>query len=104
MAPIVSELAIKACHEQRFTILCDGGNDNFEKRYFGIVVQLWDNQLDKVATRFLDALVANIATGETLFQALDSVLQTCAIPWIDVIGFASNTVSIMVKKRNSVLS
>ena len=57
-----------------------------------------------VATRFLDALVVNTATGETLFQALYSVLQTHTIPWINVIGFASNTVSAMVEKRNSVFS
>lgn len=46
----------------------------------------------------------NIATGETLFQALDSTLQTRAIPWANVIGFASDTASVMVGKRNSVLS
>ena len=38
-----------------FTILCDGGNDNFEKKYFGIMVRFWDEQIKKVATRFLDA-------------------------------------------------
>ena len=46
----------------------------------------------------------NIATGETLFQALDSTLQTRAIPWANVIGFASDSASVMVGKRNSVLS
>ena len=104
LAPEVNEPVVKACHQQPFTILCDGGNDNFEKKYFGIVVWFWDNQLDKVATRFLDAPVVNIATGETLFQALDSVLQVRAIPWINVIGFASDSASVMVGKRNSVLS
>ena len=69
LAPAVNEPLIKACQEQPFTILCDGGNDNFENKYFGIMVRLWDEGLGKVTTRFLDAPVCNIATGETLFKA-----------------------------------
>ena len=51
--------------KQPFTILCDGVNDNFEKKYFGIMVRFWDEKLRKVVTRFLDAPVCNIATGES---------------------------------------
>ena len=104
LAPEVNEPVLKACRIQPFTILCDGGNDNSEKKYFGIIVRFWDNLQDKVVTRFLDAPVVNIATGETLFRALDNALQTRAIPWTNVIGFASDSASVMVGKRNSVLS
>ena len=100
----MNEPLIKACQEQPFTILCDGGNDNFEKKYFGIMVRLWDNKLGKVITRFLDASVCNIATGETLFKALEAVLEARGMPWSNVVGFASDSASVMVGKRNSVLS
>ena len=53
LAPAVNEPVIKACQEQSFTILCDSGNDNFEKKYYGIVVKFWHEKLDKVVTRFL---------------------------------------------------
>ena len=46
----------------------------------------------------------NVATGETLFNALVAVLETHNIPWKNVIGFASDSASVMVGKRNSVLS
>ena len=98
LAPAVNEPLVKACQEQPFTILCDGGNDNFEKKYFAIMVKFC---LAKVVTRFLDAPVCNIATGETLFTALSQVRN---IPWSNVIGFASDSASVMVGKRNSVLS
>lgn len=42
----------------------------------GIMVKFWDEQLRKVVTRFLDAPVCNIATGETLFKALANTLET----------------------------
>ena len=104
LAPVANEPVLTALLTQPFIILCDGGNDNFEKKYFGIMVRFWDEQIRKVATRFLDAPVCNIATGETLFNALASVLETRNIPWKNVIGFASDSASVMVGKRNSVLS
>ena len=57
-----------------------------------------------VITHFLDAPVCNIATEETLIKALEAVLEARGIPWINVIGFASDSASVMVVKRNSVLS
>ena len=90
--------------KQPFTVLCDGGIDNFEKKYFGIMVKFWDEQLRKVVTWFLDAPVCNIAIGETLFKALADTFETRQIPWKNLIGFASDSASVMVGKRNSVLS
>ena len=95
----MNEPLIKACQEQPFTILCDGGNDNFEKKYFGIMVRLWDQKYEKVVTRFLDAPVCNFATGELLFKALETVLETRGIPWINVVGFGSDSASVMVGKK-----
>ena len=91
------------CQTQPFTILCDGGNDNFEK-YFGVMVRLCDEGLRQIVVRFLDCPVCNIATGETLFQALSGVLQQRDIPWENVIGFGSDSASVMVSRRNRVLS
>ena len=71
LAPAVNEPVIKTCQEQPFTILCDGGNDNFEKR---IMVRFWHKQLDMVVTQFLDAPIVNIATAETLFRAMSDTM------------------------------
>ena len=54
--------------------------------------------------RFLDCPVVNIATGETLFEAINKILEDRAIPWENVIGFGSDSASVMVGRRNSVLS
>ena len=104
LAPAANEPVVEALRKQYFTVLCDGGNDNFEKKYFGVMVKYWDNNLDKVVTRFLDAPVCNIATGESLFNALAGALETRQVPWENLIGFASDSASVMVGKRNSVLS
>lgn len=48
--------------------------------------------------------VCNVATAETLFNALEQELVKRAIPWSNVTGYASDSASVMVGKRNSVLS
>ena len=52
-----------ACRTQAFTILSDGGNDNFMKKYFAILVRLWDDKRREAVVRFLDMPVCNVATG-----------------------------------------
>ena len=104
LAPSADDAVISACRKQKFSILCDGGNDNFNKKYFGILVRLWDDRRREVAVRFLDIPVCNIATGEILFQALATALESRAILWENCIGFASDSASVMVGRCNSVLS
>ena len=96
MAPAADDAVSKACGSQPFSIMCDGGNDQFEKKYFGIMVRYWDETCGKVVTRFLDMPVCNIATSQLLFNALEEVLMKRAIPWDNVIGFASDSASVMI--------
>ena len=76
LAPSAEEAVVSACQKQPFSILCDGGNDNFRKKYFSILVRLWDENWRKVVVHFMDCPFCNIATGETLFQALEATLQS----------------------------
>ena len=45
-----------------------------------------------------------IYTGQILFDALSTVLFERGIPWSNVVGFCSDSASVMVGRRNSVLS
>ena len=87
-----------------FSILCDGGNDKLDKKYFAIIVRYWDECLGKVVTRFLAMPVCNIATGQSLFNALEAELSSRLIPWEKAIGYALDSASVMVGIHNSVLS
>ena len=104
LGPAAESVVTRMCQNQPFTILCDGGNDNFDKKYFEVLVRLWDENARQVVVRFLDCPVVNIATGETLFEAINKILEDRAIPWENVIGFGSDSASVMVGRRNSVLS
>ena len=69
-----------------------------------MLVRLWDECVSQVVGCYLDSPVCNTATGETLFQALNKVLGDRAIPWENIIGFGSDSASVMVGRRNSVQS
>ena len=104
LAPAVNALVTEACVKGPFSILCDGGNDKWDKKYFAIIVRYWDECLSKVVTCFLAMPVCNIATGQSLFDALEAELSSRSIPWENAVGFASDSASVMVGVRNSVLS
>lgn len=95
---------IKVCQSSPFTILCDGGNDQIDKKYFAITVRLWNDAARQPVTHFLAMPVCNIATTCALFDALAHEIESRNIPWSNVIRYRSDTASVMVGIRNSVLS
>ena len=101
--PYFSKPVFTACQENPFSILCDEGTDHDDKN-FAILVRLWDDQLCKPVTRFLDMPVCNIGTAEKLFEAIDTALNVRNIPWSNVVGFESDTTNVMIGKHNSILS
>ena len=104
LAPAVNSEVIHNCQTSPFTRLCDGGNDQWDRKYFAIMVKYWDKKLCTVVTRFLAMSVCNVATAQALFDAMEGELNSHSIPWCNVIGFASDTDSVMVGAHNSVLS
>ena len=100
--PYFSKPVFTACQENPFSILCDEGTDHDDKN-FAILVRLWDDQLCKPVTRFLDMPVCNIGTAEKLFEAIDTALNVRNIPWYIVVGFESDTTNVMIGKHNSIL-
>ena len=104
LAPAMREVVDNECSSTPFTILCDGGNDRMDRKYFAILVRYWDDVVDQAVTRFLGMPTCNIATAEKLFEALDTTMENRGLPWNNVVGFASDSASVMVGVHNSVLS
>ena len=100
--PHFTEPIVKMCRQTAFSILCDEGNDSNDKN-FTILVRLWDKNLGKPMTRFLDMPICNIGTGEKLFELINKSLSDRQIAWSNVAGFESDTANVMIGKHNSVL-
>ena len=80
------------------------GNDQDVRKIFAIMVRYWDESERCAITKFLTMPVCNVATGENMFNALSMEMYSRNISWSNVIGYASDTASVMVGKNNSVLS
>ena len=104
LAPAMREEVVHACCSSAFTILCDGGNDHFDKKYFTVLVRYWDDKVNHVVTQFLAMPVCNKADAEHLFDALNTAMEEHDIPWQNVVGYASDTPNVMVGAHNSELS
>ena len=50
LAPALREEVVSACRSSPFIILCDGGNDQVDKKYFAVLVRYWDDKVNHVAT------------------------------------------------------
>ena len=66
----LNDVVVKACKRSPFSILCDGGNDQLDKKYFAILVCYWEDITNQVVTRFQALPVCNISTSQALFDAL----------------------------------
>ena len=104
LAPVLNADVITSCQSSPFSVLCDGGNDQTDRKFFGILVRYWDQFQRQAVTRFLALPVCNIATAEALFEALSNEVDSRGIPWSNMIGYGSDSASVMVSAHNSVLS
>ena len=101
LAPALNENVIKACASSPFTtILCDGSNDQDVRKYFAIMVRFWDESAHCAISQFLAMPVCNVDTAQAMFD-LSKELECHKIPWSNVIGYTSDTASVMVGKNNS---
>ena len=102
--PSLKMLLLKACASSPFTILCDGGYDQDVRKYFAIMVRFWDESAHSAISQFLAIPVCNVATAQVMFDVLYKKLECHKSPWSNMIGYTSDTASVMVGKINSVLS
>ena len=74
LAPAVCQKVVMQCQMQPFTILIDESNDRACDKEVAILVRVWDHDINRVATRFLDMPVCNIPTAENLFASVEEAL------------------------------
>ena len=100
---MLNDKVVEYCCTFPFTLLCDGGNGQTDRKYFGIMVRYWDKEADQPAKRFLCMTVCNIATAEALFTAIEKEFGSHKIPWSNMVGYASDTASVMVSETTKVI-
>ena len=87
-----------------FAVLIDESTDVAAKKNLCICIRYFSEQEMQVATAFVGMIEVVEATGENLFQAVKTGLQTVGLDLHNCFGFASDGASTMVGEWNSVWS
>ena len=104
LAPNEQECTIKYAKAGPIAVMVDESNDIQNDKGCAIVLRVINTDMVCVQNRFLDMPVCNRATGANLFEVIDVCMKNNGIPWENVKGFSSDNASVMIGKRNSVLS
>ena len=104
LAPNELECTVKYAKAGPIALMVDESNDIHNDKGCAIVLRLINTDLTCVQNRFLDMPVCNRATGANLFDVIDASMRKYGIPWENIKGFSSDNASVMVGRKNSVLS
>ena len=104
IAPELELTVISLCKTSKFSLMIDESNNKGCDKDLVILVRLFDKELGRAVTRFVDMPVCNDGTAEGIFAAVNKVFEQKNIPWSNVMAFASDNCSVMKGKHNSVLS
>lgn len=72
----------------QYSLATDGSNDNGLKKMNPLTVQIYDVNLKRVKTSFLDMRLSSGSTAEMLFQGIDECLAGHRIPWENCVAFS----------------
>ena len=64
-----------------YSLATDGSSDNGLKKQNPLTVKIYDANLKKIKSSFLDLWLSSDSTVEMLFQEINSRLSTLEIPW-----------------------
>ena len=87
-----------------YSLATDGSNDNGLIKMNPISVQMFDVNLGKVTTCFLDMALSTGGTAEEVFAAIDGCMSSYQIPWKDCVAVGVDNTDVNVGKKNSIMT
>lgn len=89
---------------QKYAILVDESTDVSSAKLLCIVIRYYSKSEKRIATEFVELVPVSQATGESLFQAIKTSIESLGQKLQDCLGYASDGASVMIGTHNSVWS
>ena len=80
LAPRCDAKVVQLCQSHKFSLLTDESNDQGGEKTLAILVKVFDPEIARAVTRFVDIPICNIGTGANIFEQIDNCfryLQMC---------------------------
>lgn len=87
-----------------YSLATDGSNDNGLQKMNPLTVRIYDVNLGKVKTSFLDMCMSSGGTAEELFTAIDDCLSSLKVPWENCVAVGVDNTNVNVGKHNSIMT
>lgn len=87
-----------------YSLATDGSSDNGLKKQNPLTVKIYDANLKKIKSSFLDMCLSSGRTAEMLFQEINSCLSTLEIPWENCVAFSVDSTNTNVGQHNSIMT
>ena len=88
LTPAFTDPVIEWCRAHSFTLMIEKSNDKNSTRRLVILAHFFWG--DCTETRLLDLPALTSGTAAGIFEAVENVITTSNIPWLNVVGFASH--------------
>ena len=94
----------KKLTETVFSLQIDESNKMYGKKFLIMIVKFYDNELEKITTRFLELKVANKGNASSIVQAILGTFQQHDIPFTNMIQIMSDSPAVMRGKYQGVVT
>lgn len=85
-----------------YSLATDGSNDNGQMN--PLTVRIYDVNLGKMTTSFLDMCLSTGGTANEVFEAIDSRMTSYHIPWENCVAVGIDNTNVNVGKHNSIMT
>lgn len=104
IAPELKKSLVENMKAHPFSVCIDGSNDTALEKMYPLAVRIYDTNVGRVVTQFLDMCTLRSATAEAVYQVMDGVLSSLlelANPWSMCTSLGVDNTSVNTGVRNS---
>ena len=73
LAPEADTQVTELLQMNNFSLMIDESNDRGQNKQLVILARVYDKEVEKVVTKFIDMPVCNLGTGLNIFNTIDKV-------------------------------
>lgn len=75
LAPEADTQVTELLQRNKFSLMIDESNDRGQNKQLVILARVYDKEVEKVVTKFIDMPVCNLGTGLNIFNTIDKVFE-----------------------------
>lgn len=75
LAPEADTQVTELLQVNKFSLMIDESNDRGQNKQLVILARVYDKEVEKVVTKFIDMPVCNLGTGLNIFNTIDKVFE-----------------------------